>query len=62
LTLSDVYAALAYYHDHREEINAEIAGDEAWYEEEKAGRRSLLREKLEAIEGRHASDDPLPPR
>lgn len=27
LTLADVYAALAYYHDHREAINAEIAAD-----------------------------------
>jgi uncharacterized protein (DUF433 family) len=27
LTLSSVYAALAYYHDHREEINAEILAD-----------------------------------
>src|SRR4051812_14711855 len=25
LTLADVYAALAYYHDHREAMNAEIA-------------------------------------
>jgi uncharacterized protein DUF433 len=33
LTLADVYAALAYYHDHREAINAEIAADRAWYEE-----------------------------
>jgi uncharacterized protein (DUF433 family) len=36
LTLSDIHAALAYYHDHREGINAEIAADQAWYEEQKA--------------------------
>src|SRR3990172_9173795 len=30
LTLSDVFAALAYYYDHREEIDASIRGDEAF--------------------------------
>lgn len=39
LTLVDVYAALAYYHDHREAMNAEIAADGAWYEEQKATQR-----------------------
>lgn len=33
LTLSDVYAALAYYHDHRADIDADIkADDEHWAE------------------------------
>jgi uncharacterized protein (DUF433 family) len=32
LTLADIYAALAYYHDHREAINAEIVADREWYE------------------------------
>lgn len=62
LTLSGVYAALAYYHDHREEINAEIAADQAWYEEQKAKAPSLLREKLKeakGLEGKDASDDSL---
>ncbi len=27
LTLGDVYAALAYYHDHHEEIRRDLAGD-----------------------------------
>jgi uncharacterized protein (DUF433 family) len=31
LKLADVYAALAYYHDHREAIDAEIRQDEAIY-------------------------------
>jgi uncharacterized protein (DUF433 family) len=31
LTLADVYAALAYYHDHRDVIDAEIRQDEALY-------------------------------
>ena len=46
LTLADVYAALAYYHDHRESINAEIAADRAWYEEQKARQPSRLKEML----------------
>lgn len=29
ITLSDVYAALAYYHDHREMIDHQIAADDA---------------------------------
>ena len=60
LTLSGVYAALAYYHDHREVLNAEIAADQAWYEEQKAKNPSLLQEKLKRLEGKDASDDSLP--
>ena len=30
LTLADVYAALAYYYDHRQEIDADIGRDEAF--------------------------------
>jgi len=48
LTLADVYAALAYYHDHREAINAEIAADRAWYEELRANNPSPLQERLDA--------------
>lgn len=48
ITLADVHAALAYYHDHREAINAEIAADRAWYAEQKAGQTSRLQERLEA--------------
>jgi uncharacterized protein (DUF433 family) len=60
LTLASVYAALAYYHDHREEINAEIVADQAWYEEQKANSPSLLQEKLMARKT-NASDNSLPP-
>jgi uncharacterized protein (DUF433 family) len=36
LTLSDVYAALAYYFDHKEQIDADIkADDEHWAEVER---------------------------
>lgn len=61
LTLASIHAALAYYHDHREEINAELAADEAWYEEQKAKHPSLLQEKLKARMA-DAPDDPLSPR
>ena len=60
LSLSGVYAALAFYHDHREEINAEIAADRAWYEEQRATQPSRLRERLQARKS-DAPDDPLPP-
>ena len=60
LTLADVYAALAYYHDHREAMNAEIAADRAWYEEQKAKQPSRLQERLKARKS-DAPDDTLPP-
>ena len=33
LTLAEVYAALSYYHEHMDEIRADIAGSEAFVEE-----------------------------
>jgi uncharacterized protein (DUF433 family) len=42
ITLSDVYAALAYYFDHRDEIDADIkADDEHWAEVERQNPGSL---------------------
>src|SRR5689334_15517113 len=49
LTLGEVYAALAYYHDHREEIAASIRADEAFVEELKQRSPSQLQEKLKAL-------------
>ncbi len=60
LTLAGIYAALAYYHDHREEINAEIAADRTWYEEQREKQSSRLKEVLKARIA-NAKDDPLPP-
>jgi uncharacterized protein (DUF433 family) len=59
LTLADVYAALTYYYDHREQIDADIEEDERFIAEqkEKAGR-SKLQEKLTEL---HGKGDPLPP-
>jgi uncharacterized protein (DUF433 family) len=46
LTLGQVYAALAYYHDHREEIEARIREGQALAEELKARYPSKLAAKL----------------
>lgn len=60
LTLAGVYAALAYYHDHREEINAQIAEDRAWYEEQREKQPSRLQEALKARKA-HAQDNAISP-
>jgi len=46
LSLADVYAALAYYHDHREEIDRSIREDEDFIAELRRRTPSILREKL----------------
>jgi uncharacterized protein (DUF433 family) len=53
LELSDVYAALAYYFDHREEIDQSIEDSANWIEELKQRTPSLLKQKL----GRHSRND-----
>jgi uncharacterized protein (DUF433 family) len=60
ITLAQVHAALAYYYDHRAEIEAEIAEEDRTFEELKAKQPSLL-EKLRQRKA-DAPDDPLPPR
>src|SRR5262249_61930595 len=61
LTLSDVYAALAYYHDHRAEIDADIkADDEDWSEIQRQNPGRLLdRLRDRKVDG---PDNTLPPR
>jgi uncharacterized protein (DUF433 family) len=54
LNLSDVYAALAYYHDHRVEIDASIQADRAFVEALRKIALSKLKEKLPV----QASDSP----
>jgi len=46
ITLADVYAALAYYHDHREEIEADFRNDEKWEEWVKANIPSKIPKEL----------------
>lgn len=45
LSLADVYAALAYYFDHREQIDESIASDEAFIEEMRSKSVSKIREE-----------------
>ena len=59
LTLGDVYAALAYYHDHRDSIRAQIEADEKFADAVKAQNPSLLQEKLAE---EHAANHSLPSR
>src|ERR1700746_2317255 len=61
LTLSDVYAALAYYFDHKEEIDADIkADDEHWVEIERRNPECLV----DTLRQRRAdvTNDSIPPR
>jgi len=48
LTLSEVYAALAYYYDHRAEIDQSIRDERAFSEELRQMTPSKLPEKLRA--------------
>jgi uncharacterized protein (DUF433 family) len=45
ITLADVFAALAYYHDHRAEIEASFEEDRKWEEYGKS-QPSKVKEKL----------------
>jgi uncharacterized protein (DUF433 family) len=60
LTLADIHAALAYYHDHRDEIDADLAEGERLYEELRAKQPSVL-EKIRQRKA-NAPDDPISPR
>ncbi len=51
VTLSDVYAALAYYYSHREEIDASIREGEAFAEAMQARLPSKVRAKLHGRDG-----------
>ena len=54
LSLSDVYAALSYYHDHRDDIRRDIKAAEDLAESMKRKTPSLLLEKLRATnDGSH---------
>ena len=52
LSLSDVYAALAYYHDRLEIIRQQIAEDEEYVRQLQANTSSLVRRKLKDLDGR----------
>ncbi len=46
IRLADVHAALAYYVDNREEIQADFGKDQEWAESAAASDSSLIKEKL----------------
>lgn len=46
ITLADVHAALAYYWDHRDEIEQAIKDEDAYVEESRKGYVSPLERKL----------------
>ena len=58
ITLSDVHAALAYYFDHRDEVDQEIQNGEEFAEKLRAGAPSIL-DELKARKP-HAADDSIP--
>lgn len=49
LSLAAVHAAMAYYYDHRVEIDQSIEADAAFAEAFRHNNPSLLREKLKAL-------------
>jgi len=52
LSLAEVYAALAYYFDYKDEIDRDIAADQIYFEAFKQNNPSLLQEKLKTLRGR----------
>ena len=52
ITLSDVYAALAYYHDYLQEIRQQIQDDETLARKLQAETPSLVQHKLKDVDGR----------
>jgi hypothetical protein len=58
ITLSDVHAALAYYFDHRDEVDREIQDGEELAEGLRAGAPSILDEPK--TRKPHAADDLTP--
>jgi len=58
ITLADVHAAMAYYHDHREEIRRQMDADE----DRAAALRAVAPSRfLQKLTGTDAASHPLPP-
>ena len=56
LSLGEIYAALAYYHDHREQIDRDIRVDEEFFERVKAESGVSVFDRQKDAHG----GDPLP--
>ena len=59
LTLTDIHAALAYYFENRDRIDADIVDSERRADLFRAGRPSILEKARKRTAD--ASDDPIPP-
>ncbi len=57
ITLAQVHAALSYYYDHRDDIQAEMEEERRFVEELRAGQPSIF----EKARQRNGSDDSLSP-
>ncbi len=51
LSLAQVYAAMAYYFEHREDIEKRIKEEEALVQEYQRNHTSVLQTKLEQLRG-----------
>lgn len=60
LTLSDVHAALAYYYDHRAEVDAEIRADDEHWAEVESRQPGRLADRLRQRKA-DAPDAPVSP-
>lgn len=60
LTLAQVHAALAYYYDHREEIERAFNDDVAFGEEMRSRSDTTLARKLRELRGADRGGDPVP--
>ena len=61
INLAQVHAALAYYYEHKEEIDADIEEGERFVEELKAKSPPSKLQKLLEARKANGSDDTLPP-
>src|SRR2546425_118829 len=57
ITLSDVHVALAYYYDHRDDVDREIREGEEFAEKFRAGAPSILEEL--GVRKANVADDPV---
>jgi uncharacterized protein (DUF433 family) len=60
INLADVYAALAYYHDHRAEIDADIQHGEQLYDELKKKQPSIVEKAKQRLAQQQLGDPSSP--
>jgi hypothetical protein len=58
LTLADVHAAIAYYYDHKDEIDAQIKADQDFVQQLRTAAPGPLAAKLNIAD---AGNDPISP-